>query len=107
TMSKELVGVLTAQLEAAVSPAPITADAAAALVTRTTGEPCASAVAHVLASQVQRTTPDRKRHLAEADSAAEQCGDDRFIADLAFVTAQQAISTYEPDAIAKLKRAEI
>ena len=68
-------------------------------------DPCASAYAHTYAVDV-RSSAGSARELDEAERAAQRCGDDRVIADVAVTAAFLAVGLVSPDARAKLKRAE-
>jgi hypothetical protein len=72
-------------------------------------DPCASAYAHTYAVSARTsadTSADSARELDEAERAAQRCGDDRVIADIAVTAATLAVGLVSPDARAKLKRAE-
>lgn len=68
-------------------------------------EPCASAFAHLYAAGI-RVGLAREREITEADRAAQRCGDDRLIADVAMFDAKIAMAIAAPDTRAKIKTAE-
>ncbi|HEX3766242.1 MAG TPA: protein kinase [Kofleriaceae bacterium] len=89
--SPELRDVMAAWLIRTASPVPLARTAAGALVARAVADPCASSLAHVLAADVQRSVPERSRHLDEAQQDAERCGDDRVLAETAISAAQHML----------------
>ncbi|HEU0032202.1 MAG TPA: protein kinase [Kofleriaceae bacterium] len=78
------------------------------LVQRVGGDACAATWAHLLATDVVRTTSERDRHLSEAEQAAERCDDDRERAEVAIVGAKLAADSgfLGTTITAKLKLAE-
>ncbi len=106
--SPELREVMAAWLARTATAVPLARAAAGALVVRAAPDPCASSLAHLLAADVQRTLPERTRHLDEAQQDAERCGDDRVLADTAISTAQHMMDNEWLSAAvtAKLRLAE-
>jgi predicted Ser/Thr protein kinase len=88
--SPEFRVAVIAWLEQTATPEPPTMAAATALVGRTTADPCASALAHMLAAGVQKTGAQRSHHIEEAQQDAERCGDDSVAAQTALSSAQFA-----------------
>jgi predicted Ser/Thr protein kinase len=86
--SPELRDVVATWLAQSATPVPLAAAAAAALVAKTAPDPCASALAHLLAADVPDSPAERSHHLEEAQQEAERCGDDRVLAETAIATAQ-------------------
>ncbi len=86
---------------------PPAAAGAKALVAKTAGEPCAAAFAHVFAAQATAGN-ERHQHIADAESAAQLCGDDWMAARLAVAAVQQALneSMIGAASMEKLHRAE-
>ncbi|HTR51059.1 MAG TPA: protein kinase [Kofleriaceae bacterium] len=105
-MSPERLAAIDAFLVNGVAPVPLAGAQADALVARTASDPCAAALARIIASTARHTTIERTRDLAEADGAAQRCGDDRLIAQAALASARAALDMNEPDLTPKLERAD-
>ena len=105
-ITPERVEASVAYLDAAGSEIPLKPQQGDAIVARTAQEPCASAIAHLVASRARRTSVDRRRELEEAEGAAQRCGDDRLIAHVAYERATAAVENEEPDLTSKLERAD-
>jgi len=104
--SPERLAAIDAFLVSGVAETPLASAQSDALVTRTAPDPCAAALAHIVASSARHTTVERTRDLAEADGAAQRCGDDRLIAQAALAIAHAALDMNEPDLTPKLERAD-
>ncbi|HEY0195230.1 MAG TPA: serine/threonine-protein kinase [Kofleriaceae bacterium] len=91
TTSPEFRDVVGAWLAHTADPARPDPAGAAALVARAAGDPCASALAHLVASEIERSSAARSRHVDEAGQDAERCGDDRVLAETAVVAARRAL----------------
>jgi hypothetical protein len=80
---------------------------AQALVAKSAGDPCASAFANLFGLGELLTT-ERVAQLDEAERAAQRCGDDRIVADIALTAATWMVRDrlLDAEAPAKLRRAE-
>jgi predicted Ser/Thr protein kinase len=105
-MSAERLVAIGAFLAHTVAPRPLQPAQADALIARTAPDPCAAALARIVASEARHTTVERTRDLAEADGAAQRCGDERLIAQAALAIAGAALQMNEPDLAPKLERAD-
>jgi tRNA A-37 threonylcarbamoyl transferase component Bud32 len=76
------------------------------LIAATRDDPCAAVHAYLAAADARRTTVERKRDLDNADGAAQRCGDDRLIAEMAWSLARNAFDRQDPDVTSKLERAD-
>jgi hypothetical protein len=90
--SDEFREVVATWLTQTATSMPLTPSAVTLLVARSSADPCAAALAHLLAYQIQTGNPERNRHLDEALQSAERCGDDRVAAQTAIASAQNALS---------------
>ena len=106
TVTPERQTALAAMLASTISEARTPPAQADALIAKVASDPCAAVLARLLAANTRQTSVERKRDLEEADSAAQRCGDDRLIAEVAFNLASTAIDQREPDLSTKLERAE-
>src|SRR5262249_2880004 len=87
--SPELREVMAAWLTRTATPEPPEPAVVNTLVARPASDPCASALAHLLAADVRKAFVERSHHLEEAQQDAERCGDDRVLAETAISTAQR------------------
>ena len=106
--SPELRDVMAAWLARTATSVPLERAAADALVARAQADPCASALAHLMASDVHKAQAERLHHLDEAQQDAERCGDDRVLAETALSAAQRMMDNEWLSAAvtAKLRLAE-
>ena len=105
--SDQLVDIVVAMLEQTRARRRMTRDEAKTLISRSASEPCASAFANMFGLGDMVTT-DRVAQLDEAERAAQRCGDDRIVADIALAAANWVIRDrlLDAQAPAKLRRAE-
>jgi predicted Ser/Thr protein kinase len=106
--SSELREVMTRWLELGVSRTPFDSAAADALIARTS-EPCAGAVAHLLALSTRDLGAQRDNDLDEAERLGQRCGDDRLIADIALSEVQSisnSTASLTTEETARLKSAQ-
>ena len=106
--SPELREVMTRWLELDMSHEPFDSAAADALIARMP-EPCAGAVAHLLALSTRDTGAQRDNDLDEAERLGQRCGDDRLIADIALsevMSIEKTTNSLTTEETAKLKRAQ-
>lgn len=102
-----LVEVYVAHLERSRSRKQTTKEEAQALIAKAAGEPCAAAFANTFGLS-QLLTTERVAQLDEGERAAQRCGDDRVVADIALSAAMWALRdrTLDAQAPSKLRRAE-
>jgi hypothetical protein len=105
-VTPERVVATTAMLESSIVEVPLKTAEVDALLARTAHDPCANAVARIVAAGARRTTVERKRDLDEADGESQRCGDDGLIAQAAYQRALAAVDMREPDLTPKLERAD-
>jgi hypothetical protein len=67
--------------------------AAKALLDRAKADPCATALAHLLAANLTDEPVARDRHIGDADQQAAQCDDDRVRAEMAVLQASNALDS--------------
>jgi predicted Ser/Thr protein kinase len=91
TSSPAVRDAVAAWLRAQATAAPPSRDAAGDLVRRTADDPCASAIAQLLALSATGSVADRHLHLDGAAQAAARCNDDRGFADVRLADAAQAL----------------
>ncbi len=106
SISAERRAALAAMLAGTVREATLPTADADALVAANKSDPCAAVLARLVAADARRTTVERQQDLQEADGAAQRCGDDRLIAQVAWSIAHDAIARRQPDVTAKLERAD-
>jgi predicted Ser/Thr protein kinase len=104
--SEERLAALSAMLAGTVREATLPTAEADALVAANKTDPCAAVLARLIDVDARRTTVEQKRDLEEANGAAQRCGDERLIADVAWNIARYAILLHEPDVTAKLESAD-
>jgi hypothetical protein len=105
TRSDELRAVLARIAKSATARTPASAATIDQLVAAASSDPCASAYALGYAAYNRSGAP-RIRALDDAERAAQQCGDDRIIADTALTAAQTEISIAGGAGRARLSSAE-
>ncbi|HEX4418024.1 MAG TPA: protein kinase [Kofleriaceae bacterium] len=106
--SEDFRKVVTALLVHSASPAHQDEAAANQLVGDAKADPCALALAHLLAAEQQKSSAVRAHHLDEAQQEAERCGDDRVLAETAIASAQRMMDSewLSSTVTAKLRLAE-
>jgi hypothetical protein len=104
--SEQRLAALRAMLANSVREGRMPTAEADALVAENKTDPCAAVLARLTTTRVRRTTVEQKADLEEANGAAQRCGDERLVAQVAWYIAQAAIELNEPDVTAKLERAD-
>src|SRR5690606_24930528 len=107
-LGPELLVITTRVLEHERTTASVDEAVAEALIKTAGDDPCALAVARAFAAEARTSLSNRERELDEAARAAERCGDDRMIFDIAAAAATLATLGLpsEIEVAAKLDRVE-
>jgi hypothetical protein len=89
--SPEFRDVLATWLGRTVARVPLRDAQVAAMLGRTTTDPCASSLVHLVSAEIQQAGAEHTRQLDEAQQDAERCGDDRVLSETALDSARYAL----------------